>query len=382
MDSRISDQIQMLPRTYKEDQAYRTDDSEPCSRSENIVFKADSSKWHVRVTFRGQIGITKRSGLLKRRKNLEAFISMVDFHLLPLIPDTVSELVIEQASYSAKLPLNPGHNPESSDSLDADWTYIIQEDVARVRYPNYENNSNLPAMILTDIEETEQLSNNVFLITKKDEATNFIYKTVDHPFNEPNHTTMFERELHNLQLYQDSPSMVQLIAVVKAPSPYQTTTTPSEQDHNVIYGMVLEYHPNGTLEDAITRRDGKGVAWKSWPRQLARALLRLHDSCITHMDVAPRNAVIDASNGAVWIDIGVGYTYENLAPELRDDSSPLDASFEVRCRSDWWAFGKLLVELASIEDGGFSDILRDIGGGLCLGNFEERLGICDAIQQL
>lgn len=98
--------------------------------------------------------------------------------------------------------------------------------------------------------------------------------------------------------------------------------------------MVLEYYPNGTLEDAIHRRDGRGTAWKTWPYQLACALLRLHDSSLTHMDITPRNVVIDAAGEAIFIDIGVGYTYENLEPEFRNDSPPFDLPFNQRCQND------------------------------------------------
>ncbi|PLN83443.1 hypothetical protein BDW42DRAFT_164903 [Aspergillus taichungensis] len=69
MVSSISGQVHFLPRTYKEDQVYRVDDSEPCERSENIIFEADGLKWHVKVTFNAKIGIAKRRALLRRRKS-------------------------------------------------------------------------------------------------------------------------------------------------------------------------------------------------------------------------------------------------------------------------------------------------------------------------
>lgn len=156
MVSSISEQVQILPRTYKEDQGYRADDSEPCERSENIIFHADGSKWHVRVSFKAKIGITTRNGLLRRRKKLEALICLIDFRSLPLLPDTVSELVIERALSplcSPKLPMKPVSQLDSTESCDACWVYTIQEDASRVLYPIHDVDSGLPTMDVSEIEE-------------------------------------------------------------------------------------------------------------------------------------------------------------------------------------------------------------------------------------
>lgn len=384
MASSTTGQIQFLPRTYKEDQGYRDDDSEPCERSETVVFQADDSKYHVKVTFRGTIGITTRNSLLKRKKQLEALIALVDFSALPLLPDTVSELVIEKAlhpSCDLRLPMKPVYQSESNDLVDVDYIYTVREDVLRVRYPVYSADSELPTIGLSEIEVKDQISNNVFLITRKGSDDPLIYKTVEHTFYEPSHTTVFQQELHYIQCLEGYPNIVQLVAVVTGPSPY--TTNRFNKEHNVIHGMALEYYPHGTLEDATRQQDGKGAAWKSWASQLARALLRLHNLGITHMDITPRNVAINAANEAVFVDIGVGYTYENLAPEFRDHVYPLDLSFELRRQNDWWAFGKLLMGIASIEgDGTFGTMLQDIGHRLSLDHPRDRLDAFAALQQL
>lgn len=186
MASSYSEQIQILPRTYKEDQGYRADDSELRERPENIIFHADGLKWHVKVTFKAKIGITKRCGLLRRRKKLEALICLIDFRSVPLLPDTVSELVIERASSyllcSPKLPIKPLFQAGYTEPSDTCWVYTIQEDASRVLYPKYDIDSGLPTMALSEIEEKEQISNNVFLVTWKVRDETFIYKTVEHPF--------------------------------------------------------------------------------------------------------------------------------------------------------------------------------------------------------
>lgn len=78
---------------------------------------------------------------------------------------------------------------------------------------------------------------------------------------EQNHTAAFQQELRNILLLQGCQNIVQLVAVVISPSPFKTS--PLSEGVDVILGMVLEYYPNGTLEDAIHHRDGKGIAWKT-----------------------------------------------------------------------------------------------------------------------
>ncbi|KAG2416793.1 hypothetical protein HFD88_008009 [Aspergillus terreus] len=273
------------------------------------------------------------------------------------------------------------YQSESNDLVDVDYIYTVREDVLRVRYPDYSADSRLPTIALSEIEVEDQISNNVFLITRKGSDDPLIYKTVEHPFYEASHTTIFQQELHYIQRLEGCPNIVQLVAVVTGPSPY--TTRRFNKEHDVFHGMALEYCPHGTLEDAIRQQDGKGTAWQSWPAQLARALLRLHDLAITHMDITPRNVVINAANEAVFVDIGVGYTYENLAPEFRHNASPLDLPFELRRQNDWWAFGKLLMGIASIEgDGSFGAMLQDIGHRLSLDHPRDRLDAFAALQQL
>ena len=381
-----SERIQILPRTYKEDQGYRVDGSEPCERSENVIFYAEGLKWHTKVTFKAKIGITGRGGLLQRRKKLEALICLIDFRSVPLLPDTVSEIVIQKASCamaSPKLPINQHFQHDHTDSSDNYWVYTIQQDTSRVLYPIYNIDSGLPTIALFEIKEQEQISNNVFLVTIRGQDEKFIYKTVEHPFYEQSHTAIFQQELHNIVLLHGCPNIVQLVAVVKSQSPFKTE--PSSEGGHVILGMVLKYYPNGTLEEAIRSRDKKGTAWKAWPYQLARALLLLHDSVISHMDITSRNVVIDVAGEAVFIDIGVGYTYENLAPEFRNDFPPLELPFDQRRQNDWWAFGKLLIELASIEDNGRGSpgaIIRKIGERLSHEKPADRLDISEAIQML
>lgn len=87
-----SPDIQMLKRTYKEDENYLILGSdEPEERSMSLVFRQGSLQWHVRVVFRGKNGIITRKNFLARRKAFEALISMIIFSSLPLLADTVTK---------------------------------------------------------------------------------------------------------------------------------------------------------------------------------------------------------------------------------------------------------------------------------------------------
>lgn len=101
--SSSSSDVELLDETYKEDQTYQYVNSEPFTRSENIAFHQDSLKWHVKVTFRGQNGIKTRKKRLARRKALEALISLIDFSPIPLLADTVTEIIMKQSWFPFSL---------------------------------------------------------------------------------------------------------------------------------------------------------------------------------------------------------------------------------------------------------------------------------------
>ena len=75
-------------------------DDEPHIRSQNIVFRSGSSRWHIKITFKGKtvtgdVGetfIKAQKTYSIRRQQLRAFISFINFECLPLLEDTVTEV--------------------------------------------------------------------------------------------------------------------------------------------------------------------------------------------------------------------------------------------------------------------------------------------------
>lgn len=352
--------VELVPNSYNEDKAYRRDNSEPCERSEDIIFRQNSLKWHVKVTFRGQNGIRTWKNKLARKKALERLIFLIDFSSLPLLVDTVTELVVERSwffSFFRRLPTK-SVNSSAGSLTDRFWTYSIREDDSRVRYPPCEAYFGLPMAELSDIREEREILDNVFIVSWKGQAC--IYKTVDRFFYDPSYTTIFEKEVSYIRLFHGAPNIAQLLAIVTSQTPFKTNI--QEDGPEVVTGILLEYYPNGTLEEAIDQRDGRGCSWKSWPKQLALALSTLHYSGVAHMDIKPANVVINAANEAVLIDIGVGYTYELSAPEIRQVIDPFGLPFETRRHCDLWSFGMLLIEMAQFDGSDtFGIKLQEIG---------------------
>lgn len=381
MDSR---RIELIPNTYTEDDGYLCNGSpEPTKRSEDVQLWHNRLRWRVKVTFKGCNGITSRKNKAKRRASLEALIFLIDFDSIPLINDTVTELVVEEKNILSLLPTKAktlsSAGSDTVTEIHSSWTYTVQEDDTRVRYLPFTNYSTLPYKAVTEIEVTKKISGCVCLI--QSDGNLYVYKTIERPFYRPYDSTTFELELNILLQLQGCSNIAQLKSLVVSPSPYLTDVDASEV--GVIRGMLLEFYPCGTLEDVIEQRDGRESSWRLWPKQIAMALLALHRRGITHMDLAPRNVVLNEDNEAVLIDIGVGFTHELLAPEIRLELDPLGLPFETRCLHDVWSFGKLLLQLSKLDtEGGFGDYLGFLGEQLCKEDPCSRMTLLEAVELL
>ncbi|KAL1982189.1 hypothetical protein VTN96DRAFT_1669 [Rasamsonia emersonii] len=297
-------------------------------------------------------------------------ILLIQFDSLPLLNDTVTELIVADQSVwpdEQRLPMMLAELlAQEGNSLarpGGSFVYKIREDPLRVRYPPYPDDSPLPSVSLSDLQIKQQIADSAHLVLQHGCDRLYVYKTVNRPFYHPHDTETFEQELRNVLLFRGSPNIVQFVAVVKAPSPF--ATRPQAKNPDVIHGMLLEYYPGGTLEEAICPDNRRESTWMHWPKQIAMVLYQLHKNEITHMDITPKNVVIDAENNAVLIDIGVGFTHEWLAPEIREELQPLGLPFEKRRRHDLWAFGKLLRGLGRLDENGpFGRKLQQIGDDL------------------
>ncbi len=159
-----------------------------------------------------------------------------------------------------------------------------------------------------------------------------VYRAEDRPLYEPRDTVVLEQELKNLKLVPGAKFIVQLVAVVVSTNPYQTAREDGDDDPLVLRGLLLEYHPNGTLEDALRLSDqNAGQPWQKWAFQIAFELHGLHSQGLAHMDLKPSNVAISAKGDAVLVDTSGRTTIQEwLSPEVRDLFSPCAQDLEAR----------------------------------------------------
>ncbi|PGG95007.1 serine/threonine protein kinase [Polytolypa hystricis UAMH7299] len=361
--------IEYIKQPYWEDQGFLclgTD--EPSRRSHNAIVHTHGKSFHIKVTFKGEfyseflgplfISTKPEKTKLKRREQFEKFLSAIDFEQFQFLDDTVTELELTPAHPCPRDGaggLSSTTIASAASNLTKHLRWKIHEDSSRVLYPLYTSNETVSEVLCSDIQVLETLAGGVsrVQIPHSNRETCYVSKEIKRPFYRPWDTDVILQELENLKLFSNIPEIVQLTGVLLSENPYQSV--PREHGPVVLRGLLLEYHAGGTLEDAMTDKDGSARPWQNWALQIARGLNHLHTKGITHMDLKPSNIVIDGRDNAVLIDIsGIGgVTFEWLAPELRGMDNPISVPFETRQRNDIWAYGRLLsiiVESISMGD--------------------------------
>jgi hypothetical protein len=105
-------------------------------------------------------------------------------------------------------------------------------------------------MGFSEVERCRDLADGVYEALISGDDRIYVYKGVDRLIYFPHDTTVLEQELRNLELFSGNKNIIQLVAAVVSISPYQT----AEHDTNkppILRGILLQYHPNGTLHDAL-----------------------------------------------------------------------------------------------------------------------------------
>jgi serine/threonine protein kinase len=348
----ILEEVELLPRTYNEVILKRG--TEPRQRSLRLIWRNSQSRWHIKVTFHGTLPSSEIiAKVAKRREDLQELCNRIDFANLRLLGDTVTELVI---SHSLDI-VDRRQKLQLKESLAVGNQYIpiaghlsleIREDPVRVHFPIFDSFNNTPTKDVSEISTVKELGTGVFEAHVDGDEDPFVYKEVDRPLYEPSDTEALEYELHTLERFRSTKSIVHLVAAVISTNPYQTTdidkTTATAP---VLRGILLEHHPNGTLQDALQsqRRD---FPWGRWTQQIADALNHLHQCGITHNDLKPKNIVISKDYDAIVIDVGGrGVTQEWLSPEMRELDDPVSQDTESRRQNDIWALGRMISMMAS-----------------------------------
>jgi hypothetical protein len=345
----VSWSIFFSPKTYKEETEGRG--SEPKKRGLNFVLDSLDRKWHVKLTFQGILQSAQNNTfakVTKRRKDLEDLCLCVDFQSTQLLDDTVTELLLtrEHDTYCQKLCLKTPLDMESEYAVIDDLWLRIQEDPCRVRYPVYNGRgSRVPARDLLAIKKMKEFGMGVHLVHV--DSDDYVYKEVDRTLYIPNDSDALELELRNLERMHGNNGVVQLIAVVVSHNLYRTTKAIGDDPPTSLQGILLEYHPNGMLQDVLQSRK-PNYPWYRWALEITCTLEALHRNGIAHMDLKPENIVLSRNMHAVLIDIsGIGGTTRKwLSPEMKSIPEPLSQDIEARKENDIWALGQILSAMA------------------------------------
>ena len=292
-------------------------------------------------------------------------------------PIPVTSRTLPLSSKINELPVENGYH-QFIDNL----YYQVREDPSRTRYPSFVNDLSVPITALAGIKTIAKIAPGISRvnISSDPEERCYIFKSIDKQFYEPRDTKVLEQELQNLKLFRQS-TIVQLISVVISTNPYHTGK--SEDPSSVLRGFLLEYHPGGTLEDAL-KKNRVYPGSEKWPVQIARGLEQLHGQTIAHMDLKPSNIVIGINDDAVIIDIsGIAATKDWLAPEMREVRDPISLPWEARRRNDIWAYGTLLSMMVQLErDEEKARLLHEVIEETRKEEPSERLELCHVIGKL
>ncbi|XP_059643066.1 mitogen-activated protein kinase kinase kinase 20-like [Cornus florida] len=161
----------------------------------------------------------------------------------------------------------------------------------------------------------------------------------------------------------------------------------TSENGEMVYNLLLEYGPGGTLAGLIKKSSGCGLPEsdvRCYTRSILRGLNHIHESRYVHCDMKPENIILlPITTGAVTKfkakigDFGLAKRVEKNDPYLR--GTPLYLSPEAvvdnirEPPSDVWALGCIVLEMLTgkppwdtKEDQDAESLLRQIGKGCTL----------------
>ncbi|BCS27253.1 uncharacterized protein APUU_60301S [Aspergillus puulaauensis] len=363
--------------------------TEPSSRSQTLIYHEKDSRWWIKVTLIGSIANLldndqiQQASKCQRRVLFQDLVRRINYEPLPLIANTVTELIVEGDTSAT------GQNSEvglvgtsgTLEILDRSLNYRIREDPLRVVYPKAADYAFFRKINDEELTRDTEISDGVFRVYNN--GTQYILKIVDCPFYKSNGFTVSKRELDNLENFYGAPNIVKPRGVVVSTNPYMTSKDSNREP--IMTGILLPTYPEGSLREILSENRMAKYAWKKWPIQIGTALNCFHEANQTHMDIKPSNIAIDSEGDAEIIEIsGIsGITREWCSPEIRDEASPFDLSFEQRRLNDIWAYGKLLSEIGlHAKDGPFRNSLEQVAKCLMQDNCQSRMSLPTAISRL
>ncbi|PLB48323.1 putative serine-threonine protein kinase [Aspergillus steynii IBT 23096] len=338
--------------------------------SQTLVFHNDSFSWWIKVEIAWSLPESIRKlGYFKRQFTFQEFIQAIDFGELELMDDTVT-----QANNLLSI---------------ADRIFFqVEEDPGRTVYPLLDQSQDLHAFEACYLKDEKVIAPTVSTVNFKQKR--LAYKKINRPIYVPGDTEHILNEIIALAKFRGQPNIAQLIGIVISDNPYKTgpATIPSP----VITGFLLEYYPEGSLDQVLAEdNDQDDSLLRRWALQIGGALEMLHMQRRTHLDIKPSNVVLDSSKNAILIDISGtgGYGWEWLALEMQKTieqniaTPPAGTSFDKRVATDCWAYEKLLSTMATkLGTSSLDKRLQSIGDDLTRTDPKARISITHALERL
>lgn len=154
----------------------------------------------------------------QRRKEYQDFIWLIDLGSLPLLDDTVSEVILEESNDRSDSVVKIHETREFTVSPFASFSgklkYTMREDPSRVIYPLCDEFPSLRKFKTTELFEQTEIAN---------DKTPYILKAVNRPLYQPHDTEVIRTELKILEYFQGESNIVQPAGVAVIMNPYATS---------------------------------------------------------------------------------------------------------------------------------------------------------------
>lgn len=142
----------------------------------------------------------------------------IDFDLIKLLNDTVTELIIKYQQDAITTPQSQILHLKTTPDVESEYSSTVnqpcvcmQEVPFRVRFPIYNTTvSSVPPKNLLEITKTQELSMGIYKVRIMGNEITYVDKEVDMPLYEPKDSEVLEQELRNLILLRGIDGVVHL----------------------------------------------------------------------------------------------------------------------------------------------------------------------------
>lgn len=194
----------------------------PNCRSQTLICHSDGRKWWIKVNFTGEIFLSPVDGLVSqktpkrlRRKEYQYFIRLVDLGSLPLLNDTVSEVILEECTDERDSMLKIHNTGELTlvffAKVSGRLRYLVRGDPLRVIYPSRCEFPSLRQINTAELSEESEITDGVFQVIGINK-TPYILKVVNRPYTSLTTQKSFTMSLETFNTFKKNRSLPNQLA--------------------------------------------------------------------------------------------------------------------------------------------------------------------------